>query len=100
MNKSELSEGIRKGNLNAIMEGFLSNGALYRAWAIFGCVNNHVFNSAIERQLNKLVDDDSMINGRTISQYAIAALCKLKSIEYDGDSEDVRILMNAEKWFN
>lgn len=90
----------RNGDLNAIMDGFMSDGALYRFQAICGAVNNTVFNDAVKKQLTRLTDDGSVIMGYSVSQLAIAALAKFGASKYTGTDQKVKDLIQAKKWFD
>lgn len=90
----------RSGNITAIMDGFMSDGALYRFQAICGAVNHNVFNDAVKNQLIRLVNDGAVIMGYSVSQLAIAALDKFGVKQYTGDDETTKELIKAEKWFD
>ena len=90
----------RSGDLSAIMDGFVSDGALFRAQAICGAVNHNVFNDAVKKQLIRLTDDGTVIMGYSVSQLAIAALDKFKVRKYTGDDESIKILIEADTWFD
>ena len=90
----------REGNLNAIMKGFVSKSPLNRLQAICGAVNHSVFNDAVKTQLIRLKDDPDVVMGYSISQLAIAALHKFNVIEYTGNDETVKMLVNTKIWFD
>ena len=90
----------RSGNLSAIMDGFMSDGALYRFQAICGAVNHNVFNDSVKNQLIRMTNDGTVIMGYSISQLAIAALDRFGIAKYSGNDETVKRLIQAEKWFD
>lgn len=90
----------RSGDLTAIMDGFMSDGALYRFQAICGAVNNNVFNDAVKQQLIRLTNDGTVIMGYSVSQLAIAALDRFRVNKYTGDNETIKGLIKAKKWFD
>lgn len=89
----------REGNINAIMDGFMSNNPLSKLQSIAGAVNHSVMNDAIKHQIEALIDDPSIVMGFRISQLAIAALSKFKFIRYKGDDPTIIKLIQANKWF-
>lgn len=90
----------RSGNVSAIMDGFVADGALYRFQAICGAVNHNIFNDAVKKQLIRLADDGTVIMGYSVSQLAIAALDKFKARKYTGDDETIKVLIQSDKWFD
>ncbi len=98
--EKELSTRIRSGDINAIMDGFLHKGQLYNVQSIASCVNHSIYNDAIETQLNRLSLVSGDILGYDVSDYANAALVKLGGYKYSGKREEVRKLINADKWFD
>lgn len=96
---TELSKKIKVGDLNAIMEGFLSEAGFYRAQAIISVVNNNLMNDAIKKQLYKLRNDNLRIIGYSISDFATAALDKFDIEKYRGDKPSIISLINSDKWF-
>ena len=99
MGQNNLSELIRHGNKQAIMEGLLSTGAFYRMQAILGIVNHRIMNDAIKTQLLKLKADDENVLGYKISDFAKGALHKFGIEEYIGDDPGILSLILADTWF-
>ncbi len=90
----------RKGNLDAIMDGFISKSPLYKMQSICGAVNHRVYNDAIRKQLDSLKSDGTTVMGYSLSQLAIAALDRFGAIQYAGNDPSVIALIKAEKWFD
>lgn len=96
---SELSKKIRKGNIGAIMDGFLSGIPAYEAQAVIGAVNNHAINDEIINQLFRLRSDKTIVFGYSLADFATAALDKFEIERYKGDDPVVRILIKNDNWW-
>lgn len=94
-----LSNRIYNGDIDAIFDGFLHDGQLYNVQSIISCVNHKLYNTAIEKQLNKYSHVTGDILGYQVSDFANAALVRLGGYKYSGDRQEVLILINTEKWF-
>ena len=89
----------RNGNLEAILDGMISDNPIFKLQAICGAVNNNVFNKAIKTQLERLTKDGEVVIGYSISQLAIAALDRLADIRYEGRDQTIIELIKSRKWF-
>lgn len=94
-----LSNQIRSGNYDAIIEGFLHAGQLYNVQSIISCVNHSIYNHTVEKHLKRLSLVSGLILGRQVSDYANAALVKLGGYTYSGNREEIIDLIKADKWF-
>lgn len=94
-----LSKRIYDGNLDGIMEGFFSEGAIYRAQAIISVYNHRLMNDAIKRQLFRLSTDNNRVIGYAVSDFALAALNAFGIQKYEGDDPGIMSLIKATKWF-
>ena len=97
---SELSKRMRDGDIDAIIEGMMSDAGIYRAQAIVGAVNNKVIDSVIEEQLYKLKNDDLVVIGYSISDFAVAALDKFGIEKYIGNDPGILLLIENDKWWD
>lgn len=90
---------MQTGDRNAIYNGLFHSGAIYRMNAIaFATLHNIKDVDTISR-IKELQNDDIMLDGFTVSDFANASLSLLKAEAYTGDKRAVKALIGSKFQF-
>lgn len=84
------------GNEEAILYGLQHKGALIRVNGIINAVKYQCVNDEVSKIIYQLKDDMNIVEGYSVSQFAIAALHILKIETYTGDNEQINDLIEYE----
>lgn len=84
------------GNEEAILYGLKHKGALIRVNGIVNAVKYQCVNDEVYKLIYQLKDDMNLVEGYSVSQFAIAALHVLKIETYTGGDEQINDLIEYE----
>lgn len=90
---NKLIDGMRKGEQQAILDGLFHPGAIYRMNAIGFSVATGTWSVEIEQKIKELREDDVMLDGVSVSDFANAALDLANAEQYTGNKMRVKELI-------
>lgn len=93
-----MNEIIRKmqlGDVSALKRGFDAKGAIYHINAIAWTTKNNIKNAGLISSIKKLTNDNTLISGYTVGQFALASLDILNIQKYQGDDVSVKNLIES-----
>lgn len=92
---NSLIERMQRGEKQAIIEGLLHKGAIYRMNAISFSSICKLKDAEVETRIKDLKDDNIVLDGYSVSDFAHAAL-ELMAVEiYTGNKPAVKELINS-----
>lgn len=91
----ELLKKIQDGDRNAILQGLAHPGAFYRINATMSAGRHFVKEPVIGIYLKRLKEDNMIMNGYRVSDFAYAALDILGIEKYIGNDIRIRRLINS-----
>ena len=94
-----LFEQIQHGNSDAILQGLSHPGAIFRVNGAISAVKYVVKTPVIKMRLERIKNDNTIINGYRVSDFAIAALDILGLEMYRGNDLKVRALIKSKLIF-
>ena len=86
---NSLIEKMRKGEKQAIIDGLSRSGAIYRMNAISFSSIHKIKDAEVEKRIKALKEDDIILDGYSVSDFALAALDLMKVEKYTGDKRSV-----------
>lgn len=91
----ELLKKIQAGDSSAIMQGLTHAGAFYRINAAINAVRYEVREPVVKFHLDRLKEDQIIMNGYMVSEFAISALDILGFERYVGNDLRIKRLINS-----
>ena len=92
---NSLVERMRTGEKQAIIEGLSHQGAIYRMNAISFSSICKIKDVEVEMRIKDLKDDDVMLDGYSVSDFAHAALELMEVETYTGNKPSVKDLIKS-----
>lgn len=92
---NNLIDRMRKGEKEAIMDGLLHSGAIYRMNAISFSAISGIKDSEIKKKIKELKNDEVVLDGYSVSDFALAALDMMKVEPYSGNKIIVKKLIDS-----
>lgn len=96
----KLFDQIQSGNSSAIMQGLSHPGAIYRINAIINAVQYKLQNPSLKIYLSRLKEDQIVMNGYKVSEFAVSALDILGLETYLGNDIRIKKLINSKFKFD
>ena len=90
---NKLIDDMRKGDRRAILDGLFHPGAIYRMNAIGFSVVTGIRSVEIEQRIKELREDGAVLDGFSVSDFAIAALHLIGAEKYAGSKPRVKKLI-------
>ena len=91
----ELIKKIQAGDWSAIMQGLSHIGAFYRINATINAVRYEVRDPVVKIYLDRLKEDQIVMNGYRVSEFAISALDILGFERYNGNDLRIKRLIDS-----
>lgn len=92
---NSLIERMRKGEKQAIIDGLSHSGAIYRMNAIAFSSLSRIKDAEVEKRIQELKEDDIILDGYSVSDFALAALDLMKVESYAGNKRSVKNLIDS-----
>ena len=92
---NSLIDRMRKGEKKAILDGLSHSGAIYRMNAISFFAISRIQDAEIESKIMELKNDDTVLDGYSVSDFASAALDLLGIETYTGNKALVKDLIES-----
>ena len=86
---------MQLGDISTLKRGFDAKGAIYHINAIAWTTKNNIQNEELISSIKKLTTDDTLINGYTVGQFALASLDLLNIQKYNGSDISIKNLIKS-----
>lgn len=90
---SSLVAKMRVGEKEAIIGGLSHAGAIYRMNAIAFSSIHKIKDIEVQKMIKRLKDDETFLDGYSVSQFAVAALDIMNIEKYTGDNSNIKNLI-------
>lgn len=92
---NSLIDKMREGKKQAIIDGLSHSGAIYRMNAISFSSICKIRDTEVEKMIKDLKNDNIILDGYSVSDFAFAALDLMKVEKYTGDKPSVKKLIKS-----
>jgi hypothetical protein len=92
---NETIKKMQSGDISTLKNGFNAKGAIYRVNAIAWATKNNIIDEELIAYIKKSINDNTLISGYTVGQFALASLDILNIQKYQGDDISVKNLIKS-----